>query len=170
MARRQKKHVRTRDARQRSAKVIAPVPRSGPSLTSVPDGQSAAPQGDSQSPQDENPAGLRLVLAPQDVAEDLDSHASGRASLAQFDATFFSREPDYGTRDLDSWPPTAEDTGDAPPVVAPPYVLARRSAYRQVVGVVLAAAILLLITGLGRQIASRAPAQGSVEGAVAGAR
>ncbi len=170
MARRQKKHVRTRDARQRSAKVSAPVRRSGPPLASVPGSQSAAQQGDSQSPQDENPAGLRVVLAPQDVAEDWDCHASGRASLAQFDATFFSREPDYGTRDLDSWPPTAEDAGDAPPVVAPPYVLARRSVYRRVVGVVLAAAILVLITGLGLQVASRVPAQGSVARAVPGAR
>jgi hypothetical protein len=170
MARRQKKHVRTRDPRQRSAKVIAPVPRSGPSLASVPAGQSADRQGDSQAPKDENPAGQRVVLAPRDVAEDWDCHASGRASLDQFDATFFSREPDYGPRDLDSWPPTAEDAGDAIPILAPPYVLARRSVYRRVVGVVLAAAILVLVTGLGLQVASRAPAQGSVAGAVPSAR
>jgi hypothetical protein len=168
MARRQKKHVRTRDARPRSRKEIASVPRSGLPRANVPGGQPAARQVDSPSPRDDTPTGLRVVLA-QDVAEDLDCHASGRVSLDQFDATFFSREPDYGPRDLDSWPPTAEDAGDAPPVVAPPYVLARRSAYRRVVGAVLAAAILVLITGLGRQVVSRVPAHESV-GAVTGAR
>jgi hypothetical protein len=112
---------------------------------------------------------MPIVIPPANAVDDLDDNASGRASLAQFDATFFSREPEYGTRDLDSWPPTAEDAGDAPLVVAPPYVLARRFVYRRVVGVVLAAAILVLITGLGRQVASRTPLQGSVAAVVPGA-
>jgi hypothetical protein len=136
----------------------------------MPEGPAAERGGNTQRPEDERPTGPRVVLAPRDVEQDLDTRTSGRASLAEFDATFFSLEPDYGPGDVDSWPPTADDTGEAPAVVAPPYVLARRSVYRRVVGVVLAAAILVLVAGVGMQAASQATAQGSVAAAPPGAR
>ncbi len=169
MARRQKKHARSRDARQRSVKAIPPVMRSEPTEDKTRKDQANVQPGDGQPSQNEHPAGPSAGVVAAETAEGLDPQASERASLAQFDATFFQRDPDYGPQDLDSWLPAAED--DEPPSVpAPPHVLARRSVFRRVVGVVVAAALLVLVTGWGRHVASRSTVQASVSAAVPGAR